>query len=203
MGNKENLQHPSDEVIEQYSLNRLADTEVERMEEHLLLCEHCQDRVELADGFITATKQALREIQREELENPPKASFWERWRSPMPRFVFGAVAALALVLVIVPRRAPESQTIDMTSYRSVSAPTAKANANLSLNLNTEGLPQQPSYWIDVVNGRGASVWQGESRAEGTVVKAAPGQLSADQYWVRIYPAQSQPKLIREFSLLVQ
>lgn len=43
--------HPSDEAIELYALGRLHEELVVALEEHLLVCEQCQDALEEDDAF--------------------------------------------------------------------------------------------------------------------------------------------------------
>ena len=47
-------QHPSEEVLEQYALERLLGEELERVEEHLLICEDCRSRLSALDEFVQA-----------------------------------------------------------------------------------------------------------------------------------------------------
>ena len=54
-----------EDTIERYAMGRLARTSLARFEEHLLLCEECQDRVFEADAYLAAL--------RETLEQPAKA----------------------------------------------------------------------------------------------------------------------------------
>ena len=54
------VQHVSDEQLDQYALKRLTEAEVAALEEHLLICPECQDRLQLTDDFI----EALRDVKR-------------------------------------------------------------------------------------------------------------------------------------------
>jgi anti-sigma factor ChrR (cupin superfamily) len=44
--------HPSEETIELYALGRLAEKLVPPLEEHLLVCERCQDALREEDSFF-------------------------------------------------------------------------------------------------------------------------------------------------------
>lgn len=50
-----------DQLVELYCLNRLPDQEVERFEEHLLICVACQLEVEETREFLAALIAVLRE----------------------------------------------------------------------------------------------------------------------------------------------
>ena len=48
--------HPSSDQLEAYSLGLLSDADLDETEEHLLICECCQDELALADRHIRAAK---------------------------------------------------------------------------------------------------------------------------------------------------
>jgi hypothetical protein len=67
--------HISDDVLEQYSLDRLEEQELAAVEEHLLLCESCRDRLEGIDAFVASMRTALRDPK---LTNGQSPSFPNR-----------------------------------------------------------------------------------------------------------------------------
>lgn len=48
----------SEELVESYSLGRLACEEGARFEEHLLVCADCQQRLSESDSYVAAVKAA-------------------------------------------------------------------------------------------------------------------------------------------------
>ena len=50
--------HLSSDEMEAYSLGRSSDADLEKVEEHLLICERCQNELALTDQFIRAMKSA-------------------------------------------------------------------------------------------------------------------------------------------------
>lgn len=52
--------HIDDDALEAYSLGRLADTDAAPVEEHLLVCAECQDRLAGWDEYIAAMRGAMR-----------------------------------------------------------------------------------------------------------------------------------------------
>ena len=64
-----------DETIERYAMGRLPHNSLARFEEHLLLCESCQDRVTLTDAYVKGMRLALQELA-------PAATADERRREP-------------------------------------------------------------------------------------------------------------------------
>ncbi len=55
--------HIDDDALEAYSLGRLADAEAAPIEEHLLVCAECRDRLTGWDDYLTAMLAALRESE--------------------------------------------------------------------------------------------------------------------------------------------
>jgi hypothetical protein len=46
-------------MIEAYSLEKVAEEELTTIEEHLLVCSGCQDRLIAADTYVVALRAAL------------------------------------------------------------------------------------------------------------------------------------------------
>lgn len=55
--------HSSADILERYSLGCLGEPDLGRLEEHLLVCEACQVRLEQVDGFVGAIQAAARELR--------------------------------------------------------------------------------------------------------------------------------------------
>ncbi|MCL5742619.1 MAG: hypothetical protein M1541_01640 [Acidobacteria bacterium] len=54
--------HIDDDALEAYSLGRLVDTEAAPIEEHLLVCAECRDRLTGWDDYIAAMRKAMRAL---------------------------------------------------------------------------------------------------------------------------------------------
>ena len=52
--------HPSEADIELYALGRLAEDLVPSLEEHLLICSHCQDALQREYTFSQSMTESLR-----------------------------------------------------------------------------------------------------------------------------------------------
>ncbi len=50
--------HPDEELLEGYSMGTLHGTGLARLEEHMLICEECQDRLRDVDSFVSAIREA-------------------------------------------------------------------------------------------------------------------------------------------------
>jgi len=59
------VEHPSDGLLEGYSMRRLTGAEMAPLDEHLLICEECRNRLVLMDFDIAAIREALKQNQKE------------------------------------------------------------------------------------------------------------------------------------------
>src|ERR1700683_5193913 len=76
--------HASDEVLERYSMDCLTGPELAEFEEHLLLCETCQDRLAREDRIRQQVRDAGALLAR------PRAA--HRWRLPKLAWALSLVA---------------------------------------------------------------------------------------------------------------
>ncbi len=58
--------HIPDETLERYAAgHKLPEPELATLEEHLLVCAACQDRLRHWDEYVAAMRQALKELKDE------------------------------------------------------------------------------------------------------------------------------------------
>jgi len=50
--------HIAEDVLEQYAMSKLGEAEVIPVEEHLLICEQCRERVAWLDEFVRSMRAA-------------------------------------------------------------------------------------------------------------------------------------------------
>ena len=55
------VEHPSDDLLERYSMSRLTEAEMAPLKEHLLICEKCRDRAVQMDLNQAAIREALKQ----------------------------------------------------------------------------------------------------------------------------------------------
>ena len=56
------VDHISEDRLDQYALKRLPEDQAAALEEHLLICAECQDRLQLTDEFIAALRAVVRSL---------------------------------------------------------------------------------------------------------------------------------------------
>jgi predicted anti-sigma-YlaC factor YlaD len=64
--------HLAEDDLERYSMGELAGEECARLEEHLLLCETCRQRVREQDLFVRSMKHAAEEWRKQEKRRTKK-----------------------------------------------------------------------------------------------------------------------------------
>ena len=57
------MEHPSDDDLERYAIGTLPDSACAALEEHLLICEVCQDRLAAEIEFVKAIRSAAAKIR--------------------------------------------------------------------------------------------------------------------------------------------
>jgi hypothetical protein len=58
------MDHIPEDVLDRYAVRGLPGVEEALVEEHLLLCTFCQDRLQLTDDFVAALRSAAEQRQR-------------------------------------------------------------------------------------------------------------------------------------------
>lgn len=198
--------HPNEEVLEAYSLHRLGEQELAPVEEHLLVCETCQAKLQEIDDFIKAVKGAGPELA----ATPPgggrlRLPEWlRRWPNLTPGRIAlaGAMAVLCAVAMVdlphTPRTSPAPVSLKALRGGETAA-VAPARRRLALALDVPDLAGCAPCRIEIVSDSGQPVWSGEpSFSGGRLMITTPVEFGAGTYWVRLYNGGPGP--VREFGL---
>ncbi len=197
--------HPSEDILEEYALNRLPETLAAPVEEHLLLCYSCQDAVAETDEFVADLKIAAN------LGAPKPASQPGLWVSALPNLTHRMslapmVALFILALVVVWKQPQETSApvaVSLSSLRGLSAlAPAPAGKPLRLIIVLPDLVSAVQYRAEVVDTAGSPVWEGAvSEVDGKLTATMSKPISHGVYWVRLYGTDSE--LLREFGMSVK
>jgi hypothetical protein len=57
------VQHVSDDTLERYAIQTLPESESGPLEEHILICPDCRERLQAEIDFVTAMRRATAEIR--------------------------------------------------------------------------------------------------------------------------------------------
>jgi len=207
---KSSVEHITEEELEKYHLQQLPETAAEAVEEHLLLCEHCQTQLEELEVFTKSFRAVAPILAREDArEQRGGIADWLRrqLQNPFPALALGAAAALALFLVPLrwsagPAAGPLA-TIELQAVRANLIPQAPAGRPLRFRLDLSGLPLSASFRAEFTQDNGKTITNRTLSLSDTTnsLDLAEG-LAAGRYWLRIYsPQQSEP--LREFGFTVQ
>lgn len=196
--------HPGEDALELYCLDRLDEHEAGPIEEHLLVCETCQQRVAELDVFLKAAKQATRELRGEERYSGAETSW--TWLFQPGWIAAGALAVVALAVIPMVHRPAETQEIAVSAYRGVNEQTgagiAEAGRPLRLSLDLAGVPAEGCCILELVSADGNVLRQlAATPVENRASFDQPSGLSRGQYWLRV-KANSGADL-REFGLTVR
>lgn len=204
--------HIEEDVLELYSLGRLSEPASADLEEHLLVCHSCQERLEQTDDFVRAFRMAVRDF-------PPKPAPKARWRTRLKLWLAGpgwrpvpVAAALAMLAVatvgLAPRDAAGRETdVKLSALRgsgSGAVTTVEAGHKLRLDLDAKGL-LPGNFRVELADASGRKVWQSTAPAviQNEAIRTSVNRpLSTGLYWVRLYEPASG-RLVREYGLRVR
>lgn len=196
--------HLDGDVLEQYAMGALSEAASETLEEHILICEVCQNRLEETETYVRSMRGALQKLEQERREHP--ILDWLRGLFGMPSIAWGATAvagcaAVVLLAAIFRTGGGPPVAVALSATRGASA-VISATGPIDLDLDAEGLPET-SYHLEVVDANGKSVWTQPSAAwEKGQIRARIGRrLGRGQYFVRAIPSGGASP--REYSLEIK
>ena len=203
----ESMRHLDEVEIEKYSMGNSSEEESSRCEEHLLVCEACQERVAASDTYVTAMQGASRHIRRGGGE--PEATH----RLISRPIIALAVAASAMLLAAVgwervntaakAERAGDEPafgiSLSATRGNGIEAKVPAGRA-LVVRLNLEGLQPETLYNLQLVDRLGKGVWKGSAAAQDSKASVIIPRMAAGLYFLRTYSPEG--KLLREYGLEV-
>ena len=198
--------HASEELLEQYSMGRLAGSDLEWVESHLLVCACCQDALASSDTYVMSIRSAARELRRQTAE-VPQPWYGKLFDPPKPAWALG-MAALALLIVagaggpwLHRAGAPPAIVVLQSTRGSALNSGAPAGKPLVLMLDLTDLQPLPQYKLEIVDTLGHPVFQSAAAPARNSLRAALAKgLPAGMYYVRLYAPGRE--LLREYGLKV-
>ncbi len=218
MSRRSNASCLTEREIEEFLFNRLSGVTREVVEEHLLVCQQCQDSVEKEESYFETIRAAARVNEQETLERSfsgvPQQGLIQTWVARLANLFdwrnrrLWTVAAASLLLMstaIVWQRQSggrqQFQEVSLEVYRGafVSA-EARAEVPLSLSIAVEDLAAGP-YSMQLVDSSGGSLASAQANTSGgklvwRLTKAYP----AGTYWVRLSKPDQASIVVREYGL---
>jgi len=180
-----------DDRLELYALGRLPASEVEKIEEHLLICDYCRDRLDEVAAFAFSAREALKQTAPER-----HSSFWASfswlpnigfWRPGLA--VASGVAVLMLGIGTYRVRqdgalAPVA-ALRLTAMRSASVPIVPPSGELDIDF----IDAPKAAKAIIVDAQGSTVWAGAAiHGSGDATIRVQAALAEGDYFVRVYTA---------------
>jgi hypothetical protein len=195
--------HLSEDVLELYSLGRLPEAELDRADDHLLICHTCQDKLQETDDYIRAVRAAAAELE----AAPQRSSNWRQFVDGLfaiPKPAWAAAGAAALAALMLPVFNPSTttpQSVELSAYRNSQSASVNEGAPLSLQLPRTATG---SFAEIVKAAGGAAVWSGTPVREGEMLtlKVEEG-LTEGAYWVRLYADSTRTEQLYEYALVAK
>jgi len=148
--------HMDPEEAERYLMGGSPEDETAALEEHLLVCSNCRDRVSETDIYLSSMSEAAEEVRAHPGER--------KWR--LSHLLVGlAASALIFILGLVASSRP---SVEVPLVESLPA-TAPAGRGLHLRLDRGGRN------LELVNAAGQTAWRGQLAAtgDGATIPAQP------------------------------
>jgi len=184
-----------------YIKGTLNEAEIAAVEEHLLICESCRQRLD-DEEYKYVVRQAADRIQRRSVAEPV---FIKGLRSKSA-WILAFAASVGIILLIPGKNEPTPyMDVHLESVRGPGPGVVRAEAGkpLRLHLDLTELPGNPLLRFEIADREGKAVWQSPAELpyEKNLAVAVDKKLSPGAYWCRVYGAQSG--LLREFGLRLE
>jgi hypothetical protein len=189
--------HIGEDQLERYSVGTLPENAVARVEEHVLLCETCQDKLASIDSWV-------RSVRRTGVHWLPEQRGFSRLRQ-LPRLVTALAAMFVLLLAagavlrLNQRGAVAPLAVALEATRGENVARVPARQPLLIQPGLVGLPQFPAYRLEIVDQLGKRVFQTTfAPAQGASPRVSG--LAEGVYFARLYSPPGD--LLREYALSV-
>jgi len=176
-------QHIDDGLLDRYAQGILREDLVAGIEEHLLLCPACQDKLSEMDEFLRLFQAAATQV-----EPRPRPVFYRIW-TVRPMLSLGALAAIMLLLIGVPTQHPRLRPPAIVSMQALRGPESAPHISagdpfvLVFDLKTTA---PNDYGVEIANATGRMVLSANTEERDGRLSAPIQKLSKGVYWVRIY-----------------
>jgi hypothetical protein len=176
-----NAVHLDDDVLERYAMRRLSETEMEAVEDHIALCEHCLDRLDVTTAYVDGMRQAFRAPEAKPASRWPK---WIQRSRGAPIWAGAALAAAGLFFVVSrPDRLPAPAMVVLDGTRGASTVVQGTGPfDFELFMPVEGT----TYHVELLDESGAKRWESEVPGDKGKLHALVNQrISAGQYFLHV------------------
>jgi hypothetical protein len=194
------MTHIEETLLDQYSMGVLPEQLTAEVEEHLLVCLFCQNRLVATDRFLAVFREAARRLDAEPVSR--------RKRLQTVRIGAWAAAIAAIfvfVIFLIPRRNSQSAPaiLLMQSLRGPESAAHIGAGESRLLVFDIVLPEaNEDYKIEVVDAVGNPVLEKTAILKDGRLSVVIQKMRRGSYWVRIY-RKAQNDLLAEYGLRVE
>jgi len=198
--------HPDADALEEYAFGRLSGADLEDSEEHLLICQRCQEDLKEVDEYILLMKRAARKLA-SETRGWGLAWGWARAGRVRGKWITVGMGATVAVVVLgslalwPSRETAVTNSVQLVALRGddMASIAHSPGGPLDLLIDVSDLPGVARFRLEVVNAAGRRHWEGTATpADGKLTVRIPKALARGTYWVRL--SSSEGELLREFGL---
>jgi hypothetical protein len=198
--------HAVDEVLESYAMGTLLEPSLAELEEHLLICDHCRERLADADAYVTAMRSAAGGLEQ---RDESRKVFWSRASGRLSFRKSGwAMAIVSLVLagaayrlLLSPSQIQPPVAILLETSRGSELQRVPAGRPLDVSLDMRGLPAFSNYEMEMVDAGGGILETSAVGVQGKFTKRISKRLRPGTYFIRLYSPSRE--LLREYGLQVE
>lgn len=187
----------SDRQTEDYLFGRLPEPELAEVEEHLLFCASCQEKVKQEQQFILEFKEAA-----DPSGGRRRNSKWQ-WLA-LSGVAASLVLAIWLSVSVGSRSGGEAEPV-LVALNVTRSPVQEQPASaprgrpIRLSLDLEQLPSHDRYAVEVAEAGGRVVFTGSAPAYGGALSVEVPPLKSGAHWVRL---QGGGVPLREYALRI-
>lgn len=163
------------------------------MEEHLLLCAWCQDRLDNLEPQARLMRAALAAASVRE-----EGRGWFTWLRPQLWSVAAGIAVAVVCAFLFIHSKPAVAPLALLQLSAIRGDIPATGIASETDLSLTDAPPQSNLRVEVVNETGTVVWS--SPVTGTSVKVVT-QLSPGTYFVRLY--DNSGALLHEYGFRVR
>jgi hypothetical protein len=190
--------HQTDERLELYALGRLPEQWVAEVEEHLLVCAACQERVDDLEAYAFAMRQA---ISTEPAKPPRRLTWFQRSWLKIPVLAWsGCLAAIILAVALYLQSAPHLAPLASLQLTAMRGAMPVVGLAREIDITLADAPSGTTLRAEIVNATGSTVWGGTPEPQTHKI-ALTRQLAPGNYFVRLFDDGS--KLLHEYGFQVR
>lgn len=185
--------HPDEEMLERFILNRCEDGELEVIETHVIGCESCVQKLEILEEDLLNLKSGgelyLRYLAR---KNSGAKRSWFRFFAVPAISMAGALAACLCISTLAVR------DVTLSAYRDSQITIVPQWRPLRMHLNASDLPAGP-VTVQIVDEQGGERWKGAANISGDQVQVeVPAIRQSGEHFIRLEDRNGE--LLREFAV---